>query len=142
MTNKRQTTNEERTAVTTPAEIVAAYFAAVTAADADAVADLFAEHAVLRNAAGTLTGADAIRRMYRNGLQPGAMKPNPGRLVVDGENVAVEIDLIANGNAVTLGDFFTIRNGKIERLAIYSLTPMDGRVFDKVGVDPVESERS
>jgi hypothetical protein len=87
-------------------------------------------------AVGTLTGADAIRRMYENGLAPGAMKPNPKRLVVDGENVAVEIDLIANGNAVALADFFTVRDGKIARLAIYSLTPTDGRLFDKVGVDP------
>ncbi|MBA4865180.1 nuclear transport factor 2 family protein [Streptomyces sp. PSKA54] len=122
--------------MTSPVEVVAAYFAGVTAADAHAVADLFAPDAVLQNAAGTLTGADAIRRMYENGLAPGAMKPHPKPFVVDGENVAVEIDLIANGSAVTLGDFFTIRNGKIERLAIYSLSPTDGRLFDKVGIDP------
>ncbi|GCB53425.1 nuclear transport factor 2 family protein [Streptomyces sp. NL15-2K] len=122
--------------MTDPVEVVDAYFAGVTAADPQAVADLFAADAVLQNAAGTLTGADAIRRMYENGLAPGAMKPNPKLLVVDGENVAVEIDLIANGSAVALADFFTIRNGKIERLAIYSLTPTDGRLFDKVGVDP------
>jgi aldehyde dehydrogenase (NAD+) len=122
--------------MTDPVEVVNAYFASVTAADPRAVADLFAADAVLQNAAGTLTGADAIRRMYENGLAPGAMKPNPRRFVVDGDNVAVEIDLIANGSAVALADFFTIRNGKIERLAIYSLTPTDGRLFDKVGVDP------
>ncbi|MCX4642030.1 MULTISPECIES: nuclear transport factor 2 family protein [unclassified Streptomyces] len=116
--------------------MVTAYFAGVTAADPHAVADLFAPDAVLQNAAGTLTGAEAIRRMYENGLTPGAMKPNPKQFVVDGENIAVEIDLIANGSAVTLGDFFTVRNGKIERLAIYSLSPVDGRLFDKVGVDP------
>ncbi|GHB59325.1 hypothetical protein GCM10010306_061050 [Streptomyces umbrinus] len=119
-----------------PVDVVAAYFDGVTAADPGAVADLFAPDAVLQNAAGTLTGADAIRRMYDSGLAPGAMKPTPKRFVVDGENVAVEIDLIANGNSVELADFFTVRNGKIERLAIYSLTPTDGRLFDKVGVDP------
>ncbi|GAA4024798.1 nuclear transport factor 2 family protein [Streptomyces plumbiresistens] len=122
--------------MTSPVEVVTAYFAAVTAADAKAVADLFAPDAVLHNAAGTLNGADAIGRMYENGLAPGAMTPTPKRFVVDGESVAVEIDLVANGSAVTLGDFFTVRNGKIERLAIYSLTPTDGRLFDKVGVDP------
>lgn len=122
--------------MTSPVDVVAAYFDGVTAADPGAVADLFAPDAVLQNAAGTLTGADAIRRMYDNGLAPGAMKPTPQRFVVDGENVAVEIDLIANGNSVKLADFFTVRNGKIERLAIYSLTPTDGRLFDKVGVDP------
>jgi ketosteroid isomerase-like protein len=122
--------------MTSPVEVVNAYFASVTAADPQAVAELFAADAVLQNAAGTLTGADAIRRMYENGLAPGAMKPNPRRFVVDGETVAVEIDLTANGSAVALADFFTIRDGKIERLAIYSLTPADGRLFDKVGVDP------
>lgn len=122
--------------MTNPVDVVNAYFAGVTAADPQAVADLFAADAVLQNAAGTLTGADAIRRMYENGLAPGAMKPNPQRFVVDGENVTVEIDLIANGSAVALADFFTIRDGKIARLAIYSLTPADGRLFDKVGVDP------
>ncbi|MBW8821040.1 MAG: nuclear transport factor 2 family protein [Streptomyces sp.] len=122
--------------MTSPVEVVNAYFAAVAAGDPQAVAALFAADAVLQNAVGTLTGADAIRRMYENGLAPGAMKPNPRRLVVDGENVAVEIDLIANGNAVALADFFTVRDGKIARLAIYSLTPTDGRLFDKVGVDP------
>ncbi|MGW0707920.1 nuclear transport factor 2 family protein [Streptomyces sp. NPDC002643] len=122
--------------MTSPVEVVTAYFDGVTAADPGTVADLFAPDAVLQNAAGTLTGADAIRRMYENGLAPGAMKPTPKRFVVDGEHVAVEIDLIANGNAVALADFFTIRDGKIERLVIYSLTPTDGRLFDKVGVDP------
>jgi len=122
--------------MTSPVDVVAAYFDGVTAADPGAVADLFSPDAVLQNAAGTLTGADAIRRMYDNGLAPGAMKPAPKRFVVDGENVAVEIDLIANGNTVKLADFFTVRDGKIERLAIYSLNPTDGRLFDDVGVDP------
>ncbi|XVQ09642.1 nuclear transport factor 2 family protein [Spirillospora sp. CA-255316] len=122
--------------MTEPADVVSAYFAGVTAGDAAAVAALFAEDAVLRNAAGTLTGAEAIRRMYENGLAAGAMAPTPRPLIVDGENVAVEIDLVTNGGQVTLGDFFTIRDGKIQRLAIYTLTPADGRLFDEVGVDP------
>lgn len=122
--------------MTSPVEVVETYFAGVIAGDPEAVADLFAPDAVLRNAAGTLTGADAIRRMYGNALKPGAMKPHPKRLIVDGEDVAVEIDLITNGDSVSLADFFTIRDGKIERLVIYSLTPADGRLFDEVGIDP------
>lgn len=124
-----------------PAEVVAAYFAGVAAGDATAVADLFAADAVLQNAAGTLSGADAIRRMYDGGLKAGKMIPSPGKLVVDGDNVAVEIDLNANGSQVVLGDFFTVRNGKITRLAIYSLTPNGGRLLEDVGVDP-SSRRS
>jgi hypothetical protein len=119
-----------------PADIVAAYFAGVKAGDADAVASLFAADAELTNAAGTLKGVDAIRRMYKNGLAPGAMTPNPRPPVVDGDQVAVEIDLDANGVPLKLGDFFTVKNGKIQRLVIYSLAPTDARLFEKVGVDP------
>ncbi|MCR3721992.1 MULTISPECIES: nuclear transport factor 2 family protein [Prauserella salsuginis group] len=122
--------------MSSPTDVVAAYFAGVTAGDPIAVADLFASDAVLQNSAGTFHGADAIRRMYENGLAPGAMKPSPQDPIVDGEHVAVEIDLIANGEHVTLGDFFTVRDSKIQRLTIYSLTQTDGRLFDKVGVDP------
>ena len=118
------------------AEIVAAYFDGVKAGDADAVAALFAPDAQLINAAGILKGADAIRRMYQNGLTPGAMTPSPHPPVVHGEHVAVEIDLNANGASLKLGDFFTIRDGKIHSLTIYSLTPSDARLFDDVGVDP------
>ncbi|MGO4470875.1 nuclear transport factor 2 family protein [Arthrobacter sp. 2RAF6] len=118
------------------AQIVAAYFAGVKAGDADAVAALFAPDAQLTNAAGTLNGADAIRRMYEKGLAPGAMKPSPRPPVVDGDHVAVEIDLDANGVSLKLGDFFTIKDGKIQNLAIYSLTPTDAGLFNKVGVDP------
>ena len=122
--------------MTNPADVVRAYFAGVTAGDADAVAGLFAPDAVLHNAAGTLHGAEAIGRMYKNGLSAAGMKPSPKPLVVDGEHVAVEIELDAGGSSVALGDFFTIRDGLIHRLAIYSLTPTDGRMFDTVGVDP------
>jgi aldehyde dehydrogenase (NAD+) len=91
---------------------------------------------VLQNAAGTLIGAEAIKRMYQNGLKPGAMRPSPRTMVVDGNKVAVEIDLDANGQSMTLADFFTVVEGRIQRLAIYSLTPQDSRFFDKAGVDP------
>jgi ketosteroid isomerase-like protein len=122
--------------MTTSTEIVAAYFDGVKAGDAEAVADLFASNARLTNAAGTLQGADAIRRMYRNGLTAGKMTPSPHAPVVHGDHVAVEIDLDANGVSLKLGDFFTIRDGKIQGLTIYSLTPTDARVFEDVGVDP------
>lgn len=118
--------------------MVKAYFACVAAGNAEAVASLFADEAVLHNAAGTLHGAAAIGRMYANGLKPGGMQPNPRKLVVDGTKVAVEIDLVTGGTSVTLSDFFTVVDGKITRLAIYSLTPTDGRLFDKVGVDPAK----
>ncbi|OZC54789.1 nuclear transport factor 2 family protein [Rhodococcus sp. RS1C4] len=125
-----------------PVEVVDAYFAGVRAGDAGAVSALFAEDALLHNAAGTLTGAEAISRMYFGGLAPGAMSPSPRHVIADGENVAVEIDLHTAGSTVVLGDFFTVRNGKIVRLAIYSLSPDGGRLLNKVGVDPTSSSTS
>ncbi|MCZ4519402.1 nuclear transport factor 2 family protein [Rhodococcus ruber] len=119
-----------------PAEVVTAYFAGVRAGDPAAVSGLFADDAVLHNAAGTLTGAAAIARMYQGGLKPGAMSPSPGPFVADGDNVAVEIDLDTGGSTIVLGDFFTVRDGKITRLAIYSLSPDGGRLLNTVGVDP------
>src|SRR6476620_8208164 len=100
--------------MTNPTIVVDAYFAGVKAGDASAVAALFAPDAELINATGTLRGAAAIKRMYENGLAPGAMKPSPRPPVVNGDHVAVEIDLEANGVRLKLGDFFTIRDGKIQ----------------------------
>ncbi|WP_285249466.1 nuclear transport factor 2 family protein [Pseudarthrobacter sp. fls2-241-R2A-168] len=124
--------------MTNPTTVVDAYFAGVKAGDASAVAALFAPDAQLINAKGTLRGADAIQRMYENGLAPGAMTPSPWPPVVNGDHVAVEIDLDVNGVPLKLGDFFTIRDGKIQTLTIYSLTPTDAGLFDKVGVDPAQ----
>ena len=123
-------------AVLAPSQVVTAYFAGVTAGDAAAVADLFAEDATLHNAAGTMTGSDAIRRMYEQGLATAQMTPTPRTMVIDGDTVAVEIDLEVGGAHVKLGDFFTIRSGRIQQLSIYSLTPSGGRLLEKVGVDP------
>lgn len=119
-----------------PSDIVNAYFAGVTAGDAGAIAALFAPDAVLQNASGLLHGAEAIKKMYENGLASVQMKPRPKALIIDGDRVAVEIDLDAAGSQVKLGDFFTIRDGLIHELMIYSLTPNDGQLFDKVGVVP------
>ena len=124
--------------MTNPTTVVDAYFAGVKAGDASAVAALFAPDAQLINAKGTLRGADAIKRMYENGLAPGAMTPSPRTPVVNGDHVAVEINLDVNGVPLKLGDFFTIREGKIQTLTIYSLTPTDASLFDKVGVDPAQ----
>ncbi len=64
------------------------------------------------------------------------MQPTPSAWAVDGDVVAVEIDLVAHGQQVSLADFFTVRDGRIQRLAIYSLNPAGGRLLDDVGADP------
>jgi hypothetical protein len=108
------------TLVTAPADVAHAYFAGVTAHDADAIAACFAEEAELVTNAGTFHGREAIGGFYRDSLlQADDVRPAPGPLIVDGNRVAVEIDLLRGGRHVLVGDFFTIDGDKISRLVIF-----------------------
>ena len=99
--------------------VVDAYFAAIRAKDADALGALFTENADLVTVAGTFTGPAAIAGFYRDlAFQVEDLWPEPGPLIVDGEHVAVETALRMNGKVSLVGDFFTLRNGRIERLLI------------------------
>ena len=99
--------------------VVDAYFAAIRAKDADALGALFTDNADLVTVAGTFTGPTAIAGFYRDlAFQVEDLWPEPGPLIVDGERVAVEIALRMNGKVSLVGDFFTLRNGRIERLLI------------------------
>jgi len=101
--------------------VVDAYFAAIRAKDADALGALFTDNADLVTVAGTFTGPTAIAGFYRDlAFQVEDLWPEPGPLIVDGERVAVEIALRMNGKVSLVGDFFTLRNGRIERLLICS----------------------
>jgi hypothetical protein len=106
--------------MTEPADVAYAYFAAVTAHDPDAIAACFADDAELVTNTGTYHGRDAIGGFYRDTLlQADDVRPAPGPLVVDGNRVAVEIDLLRGGRHIAVGDFFTIDAGKISRLVIF-----------------------
>jgi len=106
--------------VTTPADVAHAYFAAVTAHDADAIAACFAEDGNLVTNTGSFHGREAIGGFYRDSLlQSADVRPSPGPLIVDGNRVAVEIDLLRSGRHIAVGDFFTIDGDKISRLVIF-----------------------
>jgi ketosteroid isomerase-like protein len=106
--------------VTEPADVARAYFAAVTAHDADAIQACFADDAELVTAAGTFRGREAIGGFYRDSmLKAGDLRPSPGPLIVDGNRVGVEIDLLTGGRHIAVGDFFTIEDDKIARLVIF-----------------------
>ena len=105
------------------AAVADAYFAAVTAHDPGAVQACFAEDAELVNGATTLKGAQEIGDFYRQSITVPDLKPTPGQYVVDGNRLAVEIDLFVAGNHIHVADFFTIDNGKITKLVIYGLPP-------------------
>ncbi len=103
------------------AALADAYFAGVTAHDPDAVQACFAHEAELVNGTTTLRGAEAIGDFYRQSITVPDLKPTPGPYVVDGNRLAVEIDLFVAGNHIHVADFFTFEHDKITRLVIYGL---------------------
>ena len=104
-----------------PAATADAYFAATTAHDPDAVIALFADDAQLVHGAETLRGVEEIGDFYRRSITVPDLKPTPGPYVVDGNRLAVQIDLFVAGSHLHVADFFTIDNGKITKLEIYGL---------------------
>ena len=103
------------------AAVADAYFAAVTAHDPDAVQACFADDAELVTGGRTYRGAAAIGDFYRQSITLPDLRPSPGPYVVDGDTLAVEIDLFVAGTHLAVADFFTIEGDKIRRLVIYGL---------------------
>jgi ketosteroid isomerase-like protein len=102
--------------------VVTAYFEAIRARDADALAGLFSADAELVGAAGTFRGRDAIAGFYRDlAFLVEDLWPEPGPLVVDGDRVEVEIQLRMNGAITPVRDLFTLRDGAITHLLIQGL---------------------
>ena len=105
-----------------PAAVARAYFAAITAHDADAVQACFHDDAELVTATGTYRGPDAIGDFYReNAFQIDDLRPTPGPFLVDGDRLAVEIGLRMGGRTTPVADFFTVDGDRIRRLVIYLL---------------------
>ena len=112
----------------TPVEVVEAYTRAVRAGDLSALRPLFADDAemVCRPLedwlpTGRMTGADNIVEFYGKLLDAwGGADPHPGELMVVGNRVAVEIQAHHADFIDEVADFFTIENGKITRIAVYS----------------------
>ncbi len=107
--------------------VVDAYVKAVRSGDNKALRATFADdmEMMCRPMAGVetghMTGGDAIAAFYAKLLKDrGGANPHPGPLIVDGDRVAVEIDAHHAAFIDEVADFFTIRNGKIQRLAVYS----------------------
>jgi ketosteroid isomerase-like protein len=98
-----------------------AYFAAIRARDVDALGSLFTDDAELVSATGTFSGRDAIVGFYRDlAFTVDDLWPEPGPLIVDGDRVAVEIELHMGGAVTLMGDVFTLADGRIARVAIYN----------------------
>ncbi|HET9729604.1 MAG TPA: nuclear transport factor 2 family protein [Acidimicrobiia bacterium] len=100
---------------------VSAYFAAMRSKDVEAHRVLFANDAELVTSQGTFVGTDAISSFYRDfAFSVEDLWPEPGPFIVAGNRIAVELEARASGAVSMMADFFTVRNGKISRLAIYT----------------------
>jgi ketosteroid isomerase-like protein len=103
------------------AEVANAYFNAVRSRDAEALRKLFAPDAELVTATGAFRGADAIADYYAElafSIEP---DPTLGPFIVDGDRLAVEIDLATTIGPMQVADVFTIAGDQITRLAIYGV---------------------
>ncbi len=104
----------------TDTAVIDAYFDAIRQRDADTLGALFTDDAVLISQGGTFNGPAEITSFYRDlAFKVEDLWPEPGDLLVDGDRVAVEIRLTMAGKTNLVGDVFTLRAGKIARLAIY-----------------------
>jgi ketosteroid isomerase-like protein len=106
--------------VSDPAEVARSYFAAVSTRDAARIRTVFAPDSELVTAAGTFHGPEEIANFYAgSAFAFEDLQPRPGRFVVDGDHVAVEIELRMGGRTSLVADFFTVTGDRIRRLAIY-----------------------
>ncbi len=108
-------------------DVVETYVKAVRAGDLTLLRSVCADdmELVMRRSddapTGRLHGAEAIVAFYGKLLKDrGGADPHPGPLLVVGDRVAVEIQAHHGTYIDEVADFFTIRNGKIVRLAVYS----------------------
>jgi ketosteroid isomerase-like protein len=105
-------------------QAVEAYFDAIRARDADALARLFSSDADLVTAAGTFHGRDAIASFYRDlAFTVDDLWPETGPFSVEDDHVAVAIRLRMNGDVSLVNDFFTLGDGLITRLVIEAAAP-------------------
>ena len=103
-----------------PSAVANAYFRAVGTKDVAGIRAVFAPDAELVTIGGTSRGLDAIAEFYEKlAFASAELQPAPGPFVIDGNRLAVEIELRTDGRLSRVADFFTIEDGLIRRLAIY-----------------------
>jgi uncharacterized protein (TIGR02246 family) len=101
-------------------EVAQAYFNAVRAHDAEAVAACFDDDGELITATGHYHGPKEIATFYRDTtFRAPDLRPEPGEFLVVGNRLMVEIVLHLEGRRTAVADFFTVDGDKIRRLAVY-----------------------
>ena len=118
------------TSDSSPTAVARGYFDAVQAASRAQLRALLAEDAELVSInAGFLKGAEAIADYYEdNFFAAGArLRPKTGPLFLHDDIVAVEVQARSeNGKVSWLSDFFTVRDGLIQRLHVYYGPVLEG----------------
>lgn len=106
-------------AITLP-DIIADYFAADGHRNADAVAQCFCEHAVVRDEGHSYVGRDAIRRWKQQSSARYSYKVEPFEVAVDGMQTVVTSHLVGNfpGSPVDLRYRFVLDGNEIAALEI------------------------
>lgn len=104
-----------------PAQVMDNYFKAVQSHSVENILAVFAPDAVLSTADKDIVGHDKIREFYLGGvLKCRNFTPKPGPYMLNGDSLAVEIVLQCDGVDKQVGDFFTMKNGKITHMRVYS----------------------
>jgi ketosteroid isomerase-like protein len=107
-------------ATRSPADTAAAYFAAINARDTAGIQQVFAPQGELITPAGRVVGPAAIAEFYAaQAFAAADLHARPGPLLIVGDRVAVEIVLQMHGLQTRVADFFEVRDGRIDRLAVY-----------------------
>jgi uncharacterized protein (TIGR02246 family) len=104
----------------TPTEIARAYFAAIHAKDGDAMSRLFAPDGEFHVGSTHLVGNESIREHFETEtFRRDGFHPEPRTFLVDGQYVAVVIDVRYGEQQHAILDLFTIVDERIAALDVY-----------------------
>jgi hypothetical protein len=103
----------------TPEQVVNEYFSRMQQSDY-AVAELFAEDAVLIGMGEPISGKEAVAAFYQDSISRAAPNPDPLLVFSEGPYVAAEIRIsIADGSELHVLDIFEVRDGFIHSLKYF-----------------------
>ena len=108
--------------------VALAYFEAVGERDSVAVAELFADQGELVTGYSVIRGAANIETFYQTtAFAVPDLETVPESLIVGEDAAAAEVALKMGGNLTLNPHFFFMADGKIERLIVYTGSPLPPR---------------
>jgi hypothetical protein len=117
-----------------PMSVLARYVTGVRTADTKILRSVFADDMELVSMnVGLMKGGARIAKYYGKMLEErGGADPSPGPFIRTGNMVAFEIDVRHRDEIHKVSDFFTFKNGKVIRLAVYQgpIRKVDEKWYD------------